>query len=88
MRIVLTAIVGSDGRAFAQLPVEAGTDPVKPPAMACYLSDLVEPVAWLVVAFSSSTSFPSCGLAFSNGSFRAAMIDAPVGWTAAFVVVY
>ena len=55
--------------------------------MACYIGQVGGSV-WLAIAGSASTSVTYCGLVFSNGSFSAVMNAAPVGWVAAFVVVY
>jgi hypothetical protein len=55
--------------------------------MSCYLTS-PGGTTWLAIAGTPSTTAPYCGLVLSNGVFNAAMSQAPVGWTAAFVVVY
>ncbi|MBA3836545.1 MAG: hypothetical protein C0499_02660 [Zymomonas sp.] len=86
-RIVLTAMVGATGSAVVVLPAAAGTDINLPPAMSCYVGAVTSPV-WLAVAGSASASDTYCGLVFSGGVFSAVMNAAPVGWIAAFVIVY
>ena len=79
--------MNSLGQAAAMFPAAVGTDINKPPALACYMGSTTSNV-WLSVAGSSSTSVAYCGLVFSNGVWSAALNAAPVGWIAAFVVVY
>lgn len=86
-RVNLTATVLSDGSAAANIPAAAGTDPRRPPTMACYMTDNPNSGIWLAVAGSDSGG-TFCGLGLGTSSWIALMIDAPPGWTAAFVVVY
>lgn len=86
-RIVLTAMVGATGSAVVVLPAAAGTDINLPPAMSCYIGSTTSTV-WLAIAGSASSSETYCGLVFSGGVFNAVVNAAPVGWVAAFVVVY
>jgi hypothetical protein len=44
--------------------------------------------AWILVASAPGT-WPTCGLGLLNtGRFAAMMTNAPVGWTAVFIVTY
>jgi hypothetical protein len=85
----LYATVNGSGSASVALPAAAGTDSTKPPAMSCYLTSGSSGV-WLAVAGipTSDSVDPYCGLVFSSGVFHGVMAQAPVGWIAAFVVVY
>jgi hypothetical protein len=86
-RLVLTGTISSSGGVSVALPAAAGTSMTNPPAMACYLTSSSSTV-WLSIAGSPSTTVPYCGLVFSGGVFNAVMNAAPVGWLAAFVIVY
>ncbi len=88
-RLVLTAVAGASRAASAFAPPAAGTDPTKPPAMACYMTSDPSGGTWLSVAGSETTG-PYCGLAFSTtrGAWTAVMLQIPVGWTAAFILAY
>ena len=88
-RLILTAIVGYDGRAEVHLPAEVGNDFNDPPAVAFYLGDRDLGV-WLVVADGHDYSgfFPSAGLVLREGFWEAAVINAPPVWPVAFVVDY
>lgn len=86
-RITLTAVVGSDGVARAPLPAAVGTDPTRPPAVACYVTDNPSSGVWLAVAQSTST-LPFCGLGLTSSGWVALVLQATPGWTAAFAVVY
>lgn len=85
---ILTAVVGSTGSAGVTLPAGAGSNPARPPALSCYLTDNPTTGIWLKVADGDSTAAAYCALALSGGVWTARMLQAPVGWTAAFVVVY
>ena len=81
--------VGADSGAVVALPAAAGTsESGPPPLMSCYISDGFTPVVWLAVTDGFSTTSASCGLVFGGGVWNAVMIRAPVGWIAAFIVVY
>lgn len=56
--------------------------------MTCYISSSPTSGVWLAVASAPSSTYPYCGLLFSNGRFTAVMSQAPAGYAAAFVVVY
>ena len=86
-RIVVTGTIGSSGGLALALPAAAGNAFTNPPAMSCYLTS-PGATSWLAIAGTPSTTAPYCGLVLSNGVFNAVMSQAPVGWTAAFVVVY
>lgn len=85
---ILTAIVGGSGTAAVTLPAAAGNNPSRPPAVTCYLTDAPTTGVWLAVNDGDSTAAPYCALALSSGVWTARILQAPVGWTAAFVVVY
>lgn len=70
------------------LPAAAGTDPAKPPVLACYVAEF-QTGPWISVndGFTSSGT-PWCYLIFQQGSWRAAMTNVSPGWWAAFVIVY
>jgi hypothetical protein len=87
-KLLLTATVDGTGRANAVLPASAGTDPAKPPAMTCYVASSASAGAWVAVASAPSSTYPYCGLVFTGGTFTASMLQAPTGYTAAFVIVY
>jgi len=80
--------VASDGRARLTLPAAVGTDPTRPPSLACYVTDPTGPVVWIVVSDAFSTTSPWCYVGMTGGVWQAVMTQAPVGWVAAFVVVY
>ena len=57
--------------------------------MACYLGNpALFPGVWLSVAGTPSTVGAFCGAVFINGTWGASMSQAPIGWTAVFVVVF
>jgi hypothetical protein len=91
--VVLAAIIDGAGQATVDLPAAAGTNPAAPPLVACYISSPSVPGVWLVVADGNTTSTSNtfCGLVFNysgRGVWDARILNAPVGWNAAFVVVY
>jgi hypothetical protein len=55
--------------------------------MTCY-EEAPGGTVWLAVADGYSATSAYCGLVFSSGSFVAVMNQAPVGWTAGFVIIY
>ena len=88
-RLNFMVAVGASGGVSVPLPAAAGTDPTKPPALACYLWDGATPVVWLVIAGPHGGTNATCQLAFAAGVWNAQVVKAPTpGWTAAFVVVY
>lgn len=88
-RLNLTATVGANGTATVTLPAAAGSDPARPPAVACYISS--NPATGVWVAVNDGYWIPDTpwyGMGLAGGIWRVTVHDAPVGWTAAFVVVY
>jgi hypothetical protein len=87
-RLNLVATPNTSGFAAVALPAAAGTDPAKPPAMACYITHATIAGIWLAVndGYSSTTEY--CALVFANGVWNASMDNMLAGWTAAFVIVY
>ena len=85
---VFTATVATNGRAAVTLLGGAAANPARPPVLSCYLSDNPAAGVWLTVSDGNSPSAPFCGLGLSNGVWQGLMFQAPVGWTAAFVVLY
>src|SRR5262245_23993983 len=86
-KFVGTAVVSTTGGASVLLPTAAGNNINQPPLMSCYMGSTTDNV-WLSVAGTPSTVGAYCGLVFTNGRWGAAMLQAPPGWVAAFVVVY
>lgn len=85
---LLSGTIPSGGGLVVFLPPEAGNQASAPPALTCYISQSPHDV-WLVVADGAADANSiRCGLTFSNGRFSAVIINAPVGWTAMFVVSY
>jgi hypothetical protein len=83
------ATIGTSGGTAVGLPAAAGTNPNQPPAMACYIGNpSLFPGAWLSVAGTPASVGAFCGAVFGAGSWGATMNQAPVGWTAVWVVVY
>ncbi|MEO5904827.1 MAG: hypothetical protein ABIQ55_12510 [Gemmatimonadaceae bacterium] len=88
-RLNFTVAVAANGSASQPLPAAAGTDPNKPPFLACYLTDGTLPVVWLSIAGPHGGTNATCQLSFSGGLWTAQILKSPVpGWTAAFVVVF
>lgn len=91
-RIVLSGPATLSGTIYSvvlALPPAAGTDPTKPPAMACYLSSTPASGTWLAITDASSSTGTYCGLTFSSGHWNAVMNRMPSSaWTALFVVWY
>jgi hypothetical protein len=88
-KIVLTGIAGSSGIVTLALPAAVGSVASQPPAMACYMTLTPSTGSWLAVSdgfWTVNTAW--CSLGFANGVWNASMFNVPVGWTAAFVVVY
>jgi hypothetical protein len=87
--LVVAAVSTSSGiAAAAPLPAAAGTDPSKPPLVACYESTDPTTGNWLAVNDGYSLTAPYCGLVFSGGVWNAVMSQMRLGWSAAFVVMY
>lgn len=88
-RIVLTGIAGASGTVSVNLPAAVGSNVLSPPALACYLTSSPATGVWIVVSDGYWTvNTPWCGLTLSGATWIATMFNAPIGWTAAFVVVY
>jgi hypothetical protein len=88
-KIVLTGIAGSSGIVTLALPAAVGSVASQPPAMACYMALTPSTGPWLAVSdgfWTVNTAW--CSLGFANGVWNASMYNVPVGWAAAFVVVY
>ena len=90
-KIVVTGTVDATGSAIVQLPAAVGSDPTKPPLMACYIGSPVTGI-WVSVSNGFSSTLPFCEVNFNNGSWLASMLNvvpyATVGSTAAFVIIY
>jgi hypothetical protein len=88
-RLNLIVPIGSSGSASIGLPVAAGSDASKPPALACYTSATASG-PWLSVSDGWSSTTPYCGLSFNAqaGVWTAVLNQGVAGWQAAFVVVY
>lgn len=83
-RVALLATVAGDGTAVVVLPAAIGTTP---PSVTCFLGD--GSGAFIQIADGGeNTTDPLCGIGLVSGRWNAAIIRAPVGWTALFVVVY
>jgi hypothetical protein len=87
---LFSAVVPTSGNIAIALPVAAGTDRTKPPAMACYETNDATSGAWLSVNDGWSADSPYCAIAFSTttGVWNAVGIQYTPGHTAAFAVVY
>jgi hypothetical protein len=86
--VAVASSVAPPGAANVTLPTAAGTDPTKPPPVACYEASNPSDGVWLAVGSTSSSFYPYCGLVFAGGHWSADILQMPVGWTAAFVVIY
>jgi hypothetical protein len=82
------AVVSTNGSASVALPAAAGSNINQPPGLACYMRDPLGASAWLAVAGASDGVSAYCGLVLSGGQWGAVIVRAPVGWHAAFAVVY
>ncbi len=97
-RVNLTAVIGPDGIAFADLPPAVPFERNAPPAMTCYASpDPAAPDAVWYPVQPGSGFVPNCSLRVSptTGRWRAVITTttqqgpaASPGWTAAWVIVY
>src|SRR5262245_60959664 len=63
-RLVLTGVADANGRVLFGLPTFVGSDPNRPPAMACYEHGPSSPTDWLTVTDGYSSATSVCGLAF------------------------
>lgn len=90
IRLNYVGLIGANRGAVQLLPAAVGTDPTKPPALACYITDSLTAatVVWLKVEDGYSTVSPFCGLVFADGRWTAVLTRAVAGYYAAFVVVY
>jgi len=80
--------ISSTGDAVQALPTAAGSDPARPPGLACYTSDAPNGV-WLNFSDGNTTASRNCGLVLgTSGTWNAVLIGGIPGWYAAFVVVY
>jgi hypothetical protein len=84
------AFIGTNRAAVQALPAAAGTDPTKPPAIACYTTDSLssDPVVWLRVDDGYTSTSMFCGLVFSDGVWSVVLSRGIPGYWAAFVVLY
>ena len=88
-RIVITGVAGSSGTVTVTLPTAVGTNPLSPPAMACYLVSDPALGVWIAVNDGYwNVNTPWCAVSILSGVWRASMHNVPLGWTAAFVIVY
>lgn len=76
--------------AAATLPAAVGTDPTRPPALDCYMTNSASSGNWLAIGGGSSGAYDTyCGAVLNGGTWTAIMSRMPaLGWTAAFVVSY
>ena len=84
---VFTGVIGSAGTVTVSFPPAAGTDPTSPPATTCFVAQVPSSGVWLSVNQTTSSN-GTCGLVFSGGHWTGSLLQVPVGWTAAFVVIY
>jgi len=89
---VLTATVGGAlPRATVGLPAAANAPFTQPPYVACYIR-APQSSTWQAVGDRSAGTGPKCELARFDFppvvEWKVEMTSAPVGWTAAYVVVY
>jgi hypothetical protein len=71
------------------LPAAAGTDPLRPPLVVCYLSSDPLAGAWFVVADADgNTTQPRCYVRMSNARWTPTLGPMPSNYTAAISVVY
>ena len=92
-RIVLTAVSDASRNASVTLPSAVGSDPLKPPSVACYVNPDNTTTWWTVTDGGQYNGDPNlgpwCGLTMNAGVWTAAVHQMIVGAkTAAFVVVY
>lgn len=83
-RITLSATVGADGVGGVNLPSEAGSI-ADPPGLTCYLGETPSSPHFVI---GLDIEGPTCALAQGGGNLQAIIIDAPVGWSVRFTVVY
>jgi hypothetical protein len=87
-----TLLAGSATEYYVKLalPAFVGTDPTKPPAMACYIS-AIGGSEYFSVSYTpvANTTDPYCEVIFqSDGLWHVAMFQMGSGTTATFVVLY
>jgi hypothetical protein len=91
IRVVVTGTVDNTGASIVQLPAAVGSDPAKPPLMACYVGSPVTGI-WVSVNNGFSGTLPFCQLNLSNGIWFASMLNmipyATAGSATAFVIIY
>ena len=88
-RLMMTGVPDTDGTVEVFFPESVGTSPSQPPALDCYVSS--DPSSGIWIAVNDGywvTDSPWCALGFASGRWGAVMVNVPIGWTAAFVVVY
>jgi hypothetical protein len=84
---IFTGIITSAGSVTVSFPAAAGADPTSPPATTCFVAQTPASGVWLSVNQTTSSN-GTCGLVFSAGHWTGSLLQVPVGWTAAFVVIY
>lgn len=82
--ITLSAVVGTDYRAEAPVPLEVASDSTKPPMMACYKGSNNGANQWYLEAPGSY----SCGAIFRDGQWYVFIDNMLQGWTAIWVITY
>ncbi len=91
-RLVVTGIANTNGGVVVTLPPTVGTNPLKPPSIAAYIVETPGATTnaglWLSVGDGYSAVSPYWGIKFIDGAWTVVMVNVPVGWTAAFVVVF
>jgi hypothetical protein len=87
-RVSFSVTIAANRTATATLPTAIGTDPLKPPVLACYTTQTPADGVWLAVNDGYSGTSPYCAAVLTGGVWTARLVQGTVGWTALFVVVY
>lgn len=80
--------ISAAGYAEQALPLALGTNPAEPPLLACYIAEVRNEGLWQPVSDGfTSENRGVCALVFDEGRWFAVLVDAPPGWTVAFMVI-
>lgn len=80
--------ISAAGYAEQALPLALGTNPADPPLLACYIAEVRSEGLWQPVSDGFTTeSRGVCALVFDEGRWFAVLVDAPPGWTVAFMLI-